>query len=98
MPATCFFCPKKKNNNDANPNCKWFKPYNFELQEFQTWILGSCSASSSSSRDHEEITEGKPPEGGGRQQPHHSLKKFKKYKGGKKCHTMVAQSSPKMPK
>jgi hypothetical protein len=30
--------------------------------------------------------EGKPQEGGGRQQPHHSLKKFKKYKGGKKCH------------
>jgi hypothetical protein len=33
-----------------------------------------------------------------RQQPHHSLKKFKKYKGGKKCHTMVVESSPKMPK
>jgi hypothetical protein len=35
---------------------------------------------------------------GGRQQPHQTLKKSKKYKGGKKCHTMVAQSSPKMPK
>jgi hypothetical protein len=38
------------------------------------------------------------PRRGGRQQPHHSLKKFKKYKGGKKCHMTVAQSSPKMPK
>jgi hypothetical protein len=39
---------------------------------------------------------GKTLRRGGRQQPHHSLKKFKKYKGGKKCHTMVLQSSPKM--
>jgi hypothetical protein len=38
------------------------------------------------------------PRRGRRQQPHHSLKKFEKYKGGKKRHTMVAQSSPKMPK
>jgi hypothetical protein len=38
------------------------------------------------------------PRRGGRQQPHQALKKFKKYKGGKKCHLMVAQSSPKMPK
>jgi len=28
---------------------------------------------------------------------HHSLKKFKKYKGGKKRHTMVVQSALKMP-
>ncbi len=35
---------------------------------------------------------------GGRQQPHQALKKSKKYKGGKKHHMMVAQSSPKMPK
>jgi hypothetical protein len=41
----------------------------------------------------------KTPTRGGRQQPHHSLKKFKKYKVGKKRrHTMVAQSSPNMPK
>ncbi len=38
------------------------------------------------------------PRRGGRQQPHHSLKKFRKYKGGKKSHTMLAQSSPKIPK
>jgi hypothetical protein len=36
----------------------------------------------------------KTPRRGGRQQPHHSLKKFKKYKTGKKRHTMVTQSSP----
>jgi hypothetical protein len=30
------------------------------------------------------------PERGGRQQPHQTLKKSKKYKGGKKHHTMVA--------
>jgi hypothetical protein len=41
---------------------------------------------------------GETPRRGGRQQPHHLLKKFKKNKGGKKRHTMVAQSSPKMPK
>ncbi len=40
----------------------------------------------------------KDPSRGGRQQPHQTLKKFKKYKGGKKHHTMVAQSAPKMPK
>jgi hypothetical protein len=40
----------------------------------------------------------KTPRRGGSQQPHRWLKKFKKYKGGKKRHTMVAQSSPKMPK
>jgi hypothetical protein len=40
----------------------------------------------------------KTPSRGGRQQPHQTLKKFKKYKGGKKHHTMVAQSAPKMPK
>jgi hypothetical protein len=28
------------------------------------------------------------PRRGGRQQPHHSLKKFKKYKEGKKRHTI----------
>jgi hypothetical protein len=38
------------------------------------------------------------PRRGGRQQPHQALKKFKKYKGSKKRHPMVAQSSPKMPK
>ncbi len=40
----------------------------------------------------------KDPEKGRRQQPHQTLKKSKKYKGGKKHHTMVAQSAPKMPK
>jgi hypothetical protein len=39
---------------------------------------------------------GGTPRRGGRHQPHQTLKKSKKYKGGKKCHTMVAQSSPKM--
>jgi hypothetical protein len=40
----------------------------------------------------------KTPRRGGRQQPHQTLKKSKKYKGGKKRHTMVTQSTPKMPK
>jgi hypothetical protein len=40
----------------------------------------------------------KTPSKGGRQQPHQTLEKFKKYKGGKKHHTMVAHSAPKMPK
>ncbi len=40
----------------------------------------------------------KNPSRGGRQQPHQTLEKFKKYKGGKKHHTMVTQSAPKMPK
>jgi hypothetical protein len=35
------------------------------------------------------------PERGGRQQPHQTLKKSKKYKGGKKHHTMVTHSTPK---
>jgi hypothetical protein len=38
------------------------------------------------------------PRRGGRQQPHQTLKKSKKYKGGKKHHLMVTQSTPKMPK
>jgi hypothetical protein len=42
--------------------------------------------------------ERKTPRRGGRQQPHQTLEKFKKYKGGKKHHTMVTQSAPKMPK
>jgi len=41
---------------------------------------------------------GRNPERGGRQQPHQTLKKSKKYKGGKKHHTMVTHSTPKMPK
>jgi hypothetical protein len=45
---------------------------------------------------HTELKEN--PEKGGRQQPHQTLKKSKKYKGGKKHHVMVAQSTPKMPK
>jgi hypothetical protein len=40
----------------------------------------------------------KTPRRGGRQQPHQTLKKSKKYKGGKKHPTMVMQSTPKMPK
>jgi hypothetical protein len=36
------------------------------------------------------------PRRGGRQQPLQTLKKSKKYKGGKKHHTMVTQSTPKM--
>jgi hypothetical protein len=38
------------------------------------------------------------PRMGGRQQPHQTLKKFNKYKGGKKHHMMVTLSTPKMPK
>ncbi len=38
------------------------------------------------------------PRRGGRQQPHQTLKKSKKYKGGKKHDLMVTQSTPKMPK
>jgi hypothetical protein len=38
------------------------------------------------------------PRRGGRQQPHQTLKKSKKYKGGKKHHLMVTHSTPKMPK
>jgi hypothetical protein len=38
------------------------------------------------------------PRRGGKQQPHQTLKKSKKYKGGKKHHTIVTQSSPKIPK
>ncbi len=38
------------------------------------------------------------PRKGGRHQAHQTLKKFKKYKGDKKHHTMVMQSIPKMPK
>jgi hypothetical protein len=38
------------------------------------------------------------PRRGGRQQPHQTLKKSKKYKGGKKHHLMVTQSTRKMPK
>jgi hypothetical protein len=39
---------------------------------------------------------GRTPRKGRRQQPHQTLKKCKEYKGGKKSHMMVAQSSPKM--
>ncbi len=37
-----------------------------------------------------------PLRGGGGQQPLQSLEKFKKYKGGRKRHLMVALSLPKM--
>ncbi len=33
---------------------------------------------------------------GGRQQPHQSLEKFIKYRGGRKCHPMVVSSCPRM--
>jgi hypothetical protein len=36
------------------------------------------------------------PKRGGRQQPHQSFEKFVKYKGGRKCHRMVASSFPRM--
>jgi len=36
------------------------------------------------------------PMRGGRQQPHQSLDKGRKYKGGRKCHLMVAWSDPRM--
>jgi hypothetical protein len=40
---------------------------------------------------------GNPEKGEGRQQPHHNINaKFKKYKGGRKRHTMAAPSSPKV--
>jgi hypothetical protein len=37
-----------------------------------------------------------PKKGEGGSSPINQLRKFRKYKGGRKCHTMVALSSPKM--
>ncbi len=50
----------------------------------------------SRSRDLKHKLPRKDPEKGRRQQPHQTLKKSKKYKGGKKHHTMVAHKLPRV--
>ncbi len=69
-----------------NPTSCWIKQVKFWNPKFCTQI----SIPTNPLR--------KTPRRGGRQQPHQTLKKSKKYKGGKKHHTMVMQSAPKMPK
>ncbi len=61
-------------------------------------LLLSSTARSSVRKLFTPICWEETPRRGGRQQPHQTLKKSKKYKGSKKRHTMVTQSSPKMPK